>query len=407
MRPLFDADYSAIEARIVCWLAGQEDALDEYRQGIDRYKVMASLIYSIPVDQVNKHPQRFVGKTAILGCGFQMSANKFRASCLKMRYDLPPGLEDTAVAAFREKHKKVKQYWYDVEAAAQKAILHKNEIIRVSNNKAGPYKVPVFFCVKNITEIPFLLCKLPSGRRLAYPRPKLVPSPRFEGKMAIKFFGHIIGTQWGDVDTYGGKLVENCLSGETKVLSEWGWVRMDSIKRDDLVFDGVEFVRHQGVVSKGVQTTIAFHGLNVTPDHRFKTKDGEWKSAFRVKPEELYSESSANLGRGIKYESRKLVFDILDCGPRNQFAVMNPDGVILIAHNCTQAVAADIMCNGAQNAENADYGVMALIHDQALAYTAEGQTAEEFTSLLTKMPSWAEGLPIEAEGGLVPFYKKD
>ncbi len=73
-RPLFDADYSAIEARIVCWLAGQEDALNEYRQGIDRYKRMASFIYGIPEEEVNKHPQRFIGKQAILLCGFQGAA---------------------------------------------------------------------------------------------------------------------------------------------------------------------------------------------------------------------------------------------------------------------------------------------------------------------------------------------
>jgi len=282
-RPLFDADYAAIEARIVCWLAGQEDALDEYRQGIDRYKVMASLIYNVPADQVNKHPQRFVGKTTILGAGFGMGPPKFRAACKKYRYDLPLGLEDTAIAAFREKHAKVKSYWYDVENAAQRAIANRGQIIRVTNKRLGPYKVPVSFLYEHTNGLPFLFCKLPSGRKLAYPRPRLVTSPKFEGKLAIKFFGHIIGTQWGDVDTYGGKLVENI----------------------------------------------------------------------------------------------------------------------------TQAVAADIMCQGAQNAENAGYNIMALIHDQALAYTAPRQTAEEFVALLTKMPAWADGLPIEAEGGEVPFYKKD
>lgn len=275
-KPLLDADYAAIEARIVCWLAGQEDALDEYRNGVDRYKSMASTIYNVPVDEVNKHPQRFVGKSAILGCGFQMSAAKFRMACLKVgKYDLPVGLEVTAVAAFRAKHKKIVQYWYDVERCAQRAISNKGNVVTLRN---------VAFLHEDVGGIPFLLIRLPSGRKLAYPRPRLVHSTKFEGKLAIKFFGKIgMTVHWGDVDTYGGKLVENI----------------------------------------------------------------------------------------------------------------------------TQAVAADIMCEGAYNAEQEGYEVMALIHDQALAYTHEGQSSDQFVKLLTKMPAWADGLPLEAEGGTVPFYKKD
>lgn len=275
MSHLLDADYSAIEARIVCWLAGQEDALEEYRQGVDRYKRMAALIYGIPEKEVNKHPQRFIGKQAILLCGFQGGAPKFRQTCEKFGYkDMPEGLEEKAVSAFRRKHQKVKQYWYDVEEAAQCATLKKNETFPVRN---------ISFLHRNIEGTPFLLLKLPSGRKLAYPHPRLAHSKKFEGKMQIVFFGQQKGVQWGDVDTYGGKLVENI----------------------------------------------------------------------------------------------------------------------------TQGVAADIMAQGAHNAENAGYEIATLIHDQALAYHHEGQTAEEFVRLLTSMPEWAKGLPIAAEGGLVPFYKKD
>lgn len=282
-RPLLDADYSAIEARIVNWLAGQEDALEEYRQGVDRYKVMASTIYGVPVEEVNKYPQRFVGKQAILLSGFQGGASSFEKTCLKYKFTPPLGLAELAVAKFREKHPRVVSYWYDTEAAAQKAVLHKGETFRITNKRTGPYKVPVSFCVKNLEGVDFLLCKLPSGRELSYPRPRLVPS-RFEGKKMIEFFG-AFGTakNFGKADTYGGKLVENI----------------------------------------------------------------------------------------------------------------------------TQAVAADIMANGAHNAENAGYEIATLIHDQALAYYQEWQTPEEFVDLLTRLPAWADGLPIEAEGGLVPFYKKD
>lgn len=274
-KPLFDADYAAVEARIICWLAGQEDALQEYRDGIDRYKGMASDIYSIPVEDVNGYPQRFIGKQAILLCGFQGGGDKFRKTCEKFGYrTMPLGLEHVAVKRFREKHKAIVSYWYAVERAAQQAIASKGKIFKVRN---------VSFLCEDVSGIPFLLIKLPSGRKLAYPRPRLVPSEKFEGKLAIKFFGKIgVTVHWGDVDTYGGK----------------------------------------------------------------------------------------------------------------------------IAENITQAVAADIMCEGAYNAEQDGFPVMCLIHDQALSYTAPALTASRFIECLTNMPAWADGLPLVAEGGEVPFYKK-
>lgn len=282
-RPFNNADYAAIEARVVNWLAGQEDALEEYRQGVDRYKVMASEIYRVPVEEVNKHPQRFVGKHAILACGYQGGTKAFIKACWKMgRYKVDQATAELAVTGFRKKHDKLVSYWYDVERAAQRAITHKGEVVRVSHKTRGPYKVPIYFQHKDIEGLPFLLLKLPSGRKLAYPRPRLAPS-RFEGRMAIKFYGHIKGTQWGDVDTYGGKLVENI----------------------------------------------------------------------------------------------------------------------------TQAVAGDIMLNGAHHCERAGYGIVSLIHDEALGEHREGHRIEEFVSLLTRLPQWAAGLPLEAEGALVPFYKKD
>jgi DNA polymerase bacteriophage-type len=267
--PLLDADYAAIEARIVAWLAGQEDALEEYRQGVDRYKRMASFIYGVPEDDVNKFPQRFVGKQATLGCGFGMGAPKFRVTCKKMgNYNLPLGLEDTAVTMYRAKNKKIVSFWYDTERAAKRAIVNKGNAFQAGK---------LTFLMRDVAEIPFLLMQLPSKRKLAYPRPKIVDD-------RIYFYGKLGQTEnWGDVTTWGGTLVENA----------------------------------------------------------------------------------------------------------------------------TQAVAADVMAQGAHNAERKGYEIATLIHDQGLSYHKPGQTPEEFVELLTDMPSWADGLPIAAEGSLVPFYKKD
>ena len=276
---ILDADYAAIEARIVAWLAGQESALAEYRaydaaptaeekHALDPYRILAASIYGICVDDVNKFPQRHVGKGAKLGLGFGMGADKFRATVKKQGYDMPLGLEETAKTVFRSTNKQIVTFWYDTERAAKKAILNKGKVFEVRK---------IAFQCRDIAGMSFLLMRLPSGRKLSYPRARIADD-------RIVFFGQRQGTtQWGDVETYGGKLVENA----------------------------------------------------------------------------------------------------------------------------TQAVAADVMANGAHNAENAGYEIMTLIHDQALAYHKDGQTSEEFVKLLTTLPAWADGLPIAAEGSLVPFYRKE
>lgn len=79
-----------------------------------------------------------------------------------------------------------------------------------------------------------------------------------------------------------------------------------------------------------------------------------------------------------------------------------------LTENCVQGIAFDFMAEGALNASKAGYEICALIHDEALsAYHPErGQTLEEFVALLTKLPAWAEGMPLKAEGDIVKFYKK-
>lgn len=270
-----DADYAAIEARIVNWLAGQEDALEEYRQGVKRYERMAAMIYGIPEEQVNDFPQRFVGKEATLGCGFGLGGDRFRVQCKKRGYDLPEGLEFKAVKSWRNRHKKVVKWWEILDDAAKNAVIHKETVF-----KAGQF---VSFLSKEVGGMLFLLMRLPSGRKLAYPQPKIVPG-KFEGTTAVSFYQNLLGTKWGH-------------------RSVWG---------------------------------------------------GVW------------------------------------------------------AENATQAVAADIMVNGVRNCENDGYETATLIHDQDLSYyyPERGQTVEKFVGHLTRLPAWAAGLPIEAKGGIVPFYKK-
>ena len=78
-----------------------------------------------------------------------------------------------------------------------------------------------------------------------------------------------------------------------------------------------------------------------------------------------------------------------------------------LLENATQAVAGDIMTNGALNAERAGFDIAMLVHDQALALFRQGQDHENFPAALCELPAWADGLPVEAEGGFCKFYQKD
>jgi len=215
MKPILDADYAGIEARIVCWLAGQTDALDEYRKYDaaptkeekwlrSPYVVMASFIFKVPVEKVNKFPQRFVGKETILGCGYGLGPDRFNATCLEKGVELEPGMAKQAVYGWRRKHNRVKDYWYDMEDSAKKAIIRKGEVFGVQPKNNGYSRPKVLFQCKDIEGIPYLLMRLPSGRKLSYPWPQV-------NNDRISFFGNIKGKTWGRIDKmWGGTLVENC-----------------------------------------------------------------------------------------------------------------------------------------------------------------------------------------------------
>lgn len=206
--PFNDADYNAIEARIVCWLAGQEDVLDMYRNGRDLYKYMAGRIYNRPEEAiVNPSDEREVGKRTILGCGFNMGWEKFQSTCWdQYGIRISDELAQSSVKAYRDLCDKVEALWWACDKAARKAITAPGQVFR-----AG---AKLSFCVQKINGIEFLVMTLPSKRAIVYPQPRLEPCVRF-GKpaTAITFYGNIEGRTWGRVKTYGGKLVENATQG--------------------------------------------------------------------------------------------------------------------------------------------------------------------------------------------------
>jgi DNA polymerase len=212
---ILQGDYAAIEARIVCWLAGQEAALERFRaydrakgdekKALDPYRVMASDVYRIPVSKVEPFPHRFVGKGLVLGAGFKLSAAGFQRQCMdQAKYEISDEDSEHAINTWRRKHKKVVSWWGDLDEASKKAIVHQGRVF-----PAGK----VSFCCKEIEGTLFLLMKLPSGRKIAYPKPKIVPG-KYEGTTQIEYFGQIPKTQqWGTCRLWAGVLANNATQG--------------------------------------------------------------------------------------------------------------------------------------------------------------------------------------------------
>lgn len=169
----------------------------------------------------------------------------------------------TVVRKWREASPHIVRLWADVENAAMKAVSGIPTTIKQKN---------LHFHVDDDA----LYIELPSGRHLVYLHPHLGKN-RF-GSDAILYTGlggsKTTAGRWGTLETYGGKLVENCLAQGTLVLTDRGLVPIEKVSKDTLVWDGISFIRHEGIIDKGVQDCITVDGLVMTPDHRILTEKG-------------------------------------------------------------------------------------------------------------------------------------
>lgn len=215
-KQLYVADFASIEARVLLWCAGDEDALDIFRNHQDLYCDMASSIYHRPITKADKD-ERALGKIAVLGLGYQMGASKFLDTCAKFGIVITMELAEQVVAAYRAKYWRVKQLWYDQEAAAIAAVESRSPV------QCG--------CVRWELRGAILFCVLPSGRRLAYiePRVKTQMMPWGKEKAVLSYMGVDGYThQWRRQPVYGGLIVENIVQAISRDLMADGMLRAEA-----------------------------------------------------------------------------------------------------------------------------------------------------------------------------------
>lgn len=227
---LIAADYSAIEARILLWLVGDEHALNIFRTGGDIYKDLATVIYGVSLADVTDE-QRWVGKQGVLGLGYQMGWKKFQAQCKKYGVEISEKLAKRVVKAYRAKYPKVVDYWERVENAAIMAV-QTGQPVTVG-------KVTYYM------QGDFLRCLLPSGRSISYYKPHFIAHKFNPDKLGLAYWTEDSQTKkWVVTDTYGGKLVENhdqaiagCILREATITLERHRVPVVLSVHDELVVE--------------------------------------------------------------------------------------------------------------------------------------------------------------------------
>lgn len=298
------ADLSNIEGRFAAWVSGESWKIQAFRDfdngtGNDLYNLAYARAFKIDVKDVKKH-QRAIGKvmelmlgyaggvgafvTGALGYGFDLEdlakdnwdtlpdeqlreANSFYGYVIKRKMSTF-GLSkeafltcDVLKRLWRESNPSIASMWKRLEEGIQMAISNPGEVFEV-----GEF-------IKILRAKSWLRIRLPSGRSICYANPRL--SERGE----ISYMGlNNYTRQWQRLKGYGGLFLENCLAGDSRLVTDTGVKHLIDVTSSDKVWDGMEFVEHSGVLFQGLKELISVNGIRMTPDHKILTEEG-WKIA--------------------------------------------------------------------------------------------------------------------------------
>jgi DNA polymerase len=221
-KKLIISDFSAIEARVIAWLAGEQWRLDVFGSHGKIYEASASAMFGVPIEKITKDsPLRAKGKVAELALGYQGSVGALKQMGGE-RMGLSEDEMKTIVSTWREANPKIVQLWSDLEEAALRAIDRGDKAKSIDTHG-----------LRLIYRHGNLLIKLPSKRILVYPQARIAAN-KF-GRSGIVYHGVHVGG-YGEIETYGGKLTENVVQAIARDCLAEAMMRLDHI--------GYEIVMH-------------------------------------------------------------------------------------------------------------------------------------------------------------------
>lgn len=249
------ADFTSIEGVVLSWLAGEQWRLDVFKNGGDIYCISASKIFGVPVVKhgINGH-LRQKGKIAELACGYGGSVGAMKAMGAQEM-----GLSDDEiqqiVTDWRDASPNIVKLWWDVDRAVKKCIKEKTEA-----NVKGLH----IFC-----ESGFLFIELPSGRRLAYVKPKIGEN-KFGGK-SVTYMGVGEQKKWERIESYGPKFVENIIQGIARDILLHAMMNLRDYRivahvHDEVIIEATDDITVDEIVQKMCITPRWARGLTLRAD---------------------------------------------------------------------------------------------------------------------------------------------
>ncbi|MFH5834573.1 DNA polymerase [Proteiniclasticum sp. C24MP] len=207
------ADFSAIEARVIAWLSGEDWRMEVFRTHGKIYEASASQMFKVPLEEVTKGSQlRQKGKVSELALGYQGGPGALRSMDRKWAAKASDEELQELVDQWRSSNTAITKFWKDCEAGAKESI-RENSVVQIQKG------------LKFIGTPEYLFIELPSGRRLAYREPKLEES-KYGSK--ITYMGQNQTTNaWETQETYGGKLVENIVQATARDCLAVSMIRVE------------------------------------------------------------------------------------------------------------------------------------------------------------------------------------
>lgn len=274
---LIDADFSAIEARVISWLAGEEWRLEVFRTHGKIYEASASQMFNVPLERIKKGNPEYAlrqrGKVAELALGYQGGVPAMRAMDTgKLLADLSDAEVKEIVDRWRDTNPKIRSLWYDFDSAAAEVVRYGGSV-RVRNcTLAREYDYT--------RDVACLTIALPSGRKLYYVEPEIGVNRWGNDSisyMGINQSGKNTVKRWQRVETYGGKLVENCVQAIARDCLAQAIERLEAAGlpvvfhvHDEVVIDTARFGTDEEMLQKVVHLMtrpIAWaHGLPLGAD---------------------------------------------------------------------------------------------------------------------------------------------
>lgn len=214
-------DFSAIEARVIAWLAGQESVLKVFKTHGKIYEFNACRIYNKNNIKDITPEERSIGKVATLALGFQGGVAAFQHMAKAYNVTITDQTANSVKELWRRSNPEIVNFWYNLEDASINAVKAPGMIY-----KAGSLNNPTKFLCKGS----FLFCILPSKRYIVYPYPKIqhITTPWGAEKEALSYMGVDPKTyKWVRRNAYGGLLAENITQAVARDLLAAAMIRFE------------------------------------------------------------------------------------------------------------------------------------------------------------------------------------